>query len=183
MKKLVIGISIMSVAFGISIITAPAQMNKNQDKTKINRTDTRFVMAAAEGGMAEVDLGKLAEEKASNQAVKDFGKKMVEDHGKMDDQLKTAVEKLDVTLPSKLNTKDSEEKAKLSKLSGTAFDEAYIRDMVKDHRQDVAAYRREASSASNEDVKLFASKTLPKLEEHLRVAVQTNTKIRGSKAS
>lgn len=133
-------------------------------------TDEQFAKGAAEGGMAEVKLGQLAEDKGQNQAVKDFAKRMVADHTKANDDLKAAANKEDITLPDKMNAHDQALYDRLSKLSGDAFDRAYARDMVADHRKDIAEFKHEAADGKVAGIKGFASQTLPTLEDHLKDA-------------
>jgi putative membrane protein len=125
---------------------------------------------AAEGNKAEVELGKMAEQKASSDAVKAFGQRMMKDHQQATEQLESVAGKFGVTLPNKVNAKDQATKDRLEKLSGKEFDQAYMRDMVKDHTKDVAEFKHAASSASNPDVKNFAQQTLPTLQDHLKQA-------------
>ena len=132
--------------------------------------DTKFMKEAAQGGMAEVALGQLAVEKASNADVKKFGQRMVDDHSKANDKLKQLASEKNVALPQDLNAKDKATKASLEKLSGEQFDQAYMKDMVKDHKKDVSDFRRESKAAHDPDVKQFAADTLPILEEHLKQA-------------
>lgn len=133
-------------------------------------SDARFAKEAAQGGMAEVKLGQLAQEKGSNDAVKSFGKRMVDDHSKAGDKLKDVAAKESVSLPSDIAAKDQATYDRLSKLSGAAFDRAYARDMVKDHQDDVAAFQKEANGGKDEALKGFASETLPTLRDHLKEA-------------
>lgn len=135
-------------------------------------TDQQFADSAAEGGMAEVKLGQLAEDKGQNQAVKDFGKRMVTDHTKANDVLKTAAQKDNITLPDKMSAHDQALYDRLSKLDGEAFDRAYARDMVRDHEKDIAAFKHEAGDGKVTGIKDFASQTLPTLEDHLKDARQ-----------
>ncbi|MGA7820857.1 MAG: DUF4142 domain-containing protein [Candidatus Sulfotelmatobacter sp.] len=137
---------------------------------KVSASDKKFVKQAAEGGMAEVELGKLAAEKASNPDVKKFGQRMVDDHTKVNDQLKEVASSQGIDLPDKLTAKDEMTKEHLSKLSGEQFDRAYMSDMVKDHTQDVADFQRESNSATDPAVKQFAQKIVPILEDHLKEA-------------
>jgi putative membrane protein len=132
--------------------------------------DAKFIKEAAEGGMAEVALGQLAVEKASSADVKKFGQRMVDDHSKANDQLKQLAFQKNVSLPQDLNAKDKAAKARLEKLSGEQFDQAYMKDMVKDHTKDVSDFKRESMSAQDPDVKKFAAETLPTLEDHLKQA-------------
>src|SRR5581483_10268084 len=103
--------------------------------------DRQFVKKAAEGGLAEVQLGQLATEKAASPEVKQFGQRMVDDHTKANEQLKQVASDEGVTIPDKLSAKDAATKARLEKLSGKAFDHAYMRDMVMDHTKDVSDFR------------------------------------------
>jgi putative membrane protein len=138
----------------------------------LSMSDKKFVSAAAEGGLAEVDLGKLAEEKASSPQVKQFAERMVTDHSKANDQLKQVASEDGIQLPDKLSAESEMTKNQLSQLSGAQFDAAYMRDMVKDHKKDVAAFQRESNSGTNSAVKEFASQTLPTLQSHLQEAEQ-----------
>ncbi len=131
--------------------------------------DSHFAMEAASGGLTEVALGKMATEKGSNQAVKDFGQKMVDDHTKANDELKSLAASKNMMLPSEPNAKDKATIDKMSAMSGAAFDKAYVRDMVMDHKKDIALFTKEANSGTDSDVKAFASKTLPTLQEHQKM--------------
>src|SRR5579862_4642588 len=117
--------------------------------------DSVFVRKAAEGGMAEVKLGQLAKDKAANQSVKSFGDRMVKDHSKANDELKGLASKKGVTLRDSMNAKDKALYDRLSRLSGDAFDRAYMRAMVEDHQDDVSEFRRESQSAQDPDVRQF----------------------------
>ena len=134
--------------------------------------DEEFAKKAAQGGMAEVKLGQLAEEKAQSPEVKKFGKRMVEDHTKASDELKQAAMKDNINLPSEPDPKDEAKYEQLSKLSGTEFDKAYAREMVRDHEKDVSEFRREATGGQKPEIKKFAAETLPTLQSHLKEARQ-----------
>jgi putative membrane protein len=133
-------------------------------------TDHTFIMKAAEGGLAEVQLGKLASDKGSSEQVKQFGQKMVDDHGKANDELKAIAQSKNISLPTDLEPKDKALMNRLQKLSGAQFDRAYMQAMLKDHKTDVAEFKKEASSGRDSEVKAFAAKTLPTLESHLQLA-------------
>jgi putative membrane protein len=142
--------------------------------------DKNFVTKAAQGGMAEVKLGQLAQERGSTDAVKNFGRQMVEDHTKANDQLKTLAQNKGITLPDSLDAKDQAEYDRLSKLSGSEFDQAYMKFMRKDHKKDVAMFRKESESGQDPEIKSFASSTLPTLETHLRLAEATGMPAAGA---
>ncbi len=156
---------------GLLAVGAAAQMGSTKaDSSKLDTADRQFVTKAAEGGMAEVELGKLAVDKGSSEDVKKFGQRMVNDHTKANDQLKEVARKEDVKLPDELSAKDRATKAHLEKLSGASFDRAYMSDMVRDHEKDVAEFSRESKMAKDPEVKNFASQTLPTLRDHLKNA-------------
>jgi putative membrane protein len=136
-------------------------------------SDQKFVMEAAKGGMAEVELGKLAQDKGASEQVKSFGKRMVDDHSKANDELQTLAKNKSITLPADLGQKHKALKDRLSKLSGPEFDRAYMTAMVRDHQKDVSEFKTESTGGHDPDVKAFASKTLPTLEDHLKLAQQT----------
>lgn len=154
---------------------------KSDDATHFNGTaktaDTRFAREAAMGGMMEVELGKVAVQKASSDKVKQFGQRMIDDHTKAGDQLKEIAAKDNITLPSELDARHKAIVDRFSNMSGTSFDRAYMRDMVKDHQTDVADFQKEANNGSNPDLKSFATMTLPTLQEHLRIARETDNSL------
>src|SRR5262249_16240530 len=119
--------------------------------------DQPFVVEAAKGGMAEVELGKLAAEKGSSDQVKKFGQRMVEDHGKAKEELKSLAQSKNITLPAP-DAKQNGLHDRLSKLSGTEFDKAYMKEMLSDHRKDVNAFRKESQSGKDAEVKAWAGK-------------------------
>jgi putative membrane protein len=142
----------------------------NATSSGTGSSDKLFVRKAAQGGMAEVELGKLATERATNPEVKKFGQRMVDDHTKANDQLKEVAGTKNINLPQSLDAKDEATKQKLSGLSGAEFDRAYMADMVKDHTKDVSEFQNESTSAQDPDLKNFAAQTLPTLEDHLKEA-------------
>jgi len=108
---------------------------------------------------------------------------MVDDHSKANDDLKTLAKNKNLTLPTDLDPKDAALKDRLSKLSGPAFDRAYMSAMLRDHRKDVSEFRMESNNGKDPDVKAFASKTLPTLEDHLKLAQQTEKAVGTSGAA
>jgi putative membrane protein len=139
----------------------------------LSRGDRKFIEEAAQGGMAEVQLGKLAEQKAASDQVKQFGKKMADDHQKANEQLKKIAANKGVDLPNDLSSSDRREYDKLQKKSGADFDREYMKEMVSDHKKDVKDFESAAKSANDPDIKNFASTTLPTLHQHLDLAQQT----------
>ncbi len=169
--KQILATGVMALALALpAAAQTPPSAKANAAKTAKAGSDQMFVMKAARGGLAEVELGKLAEDKATNDQVKQFGKKMVDDHGKANDELKSLAQSKNITLPSDLSAKDKALHDRLSKLSGAAFDRAYMQAMLKDHREDVNEFRTESRAGSDPEVKQWAAKTLPTLESHLKLA-------------
>lgn len=146
---------------------------------KGSSADRAFIVEAAAGGMAEVQLGKLATEKASNADVKRFGQMMVTDHTKANDELMQIAKDRQLMPPHALKPEHQETYDKLSKLSGEQFDRQYIEYMVEDHQKDVAAFKKASQSASDPAVKQFASSTLPTLQKHLDDAKDIHGKLMG----
>jgi len=178
-KYAAVAVSFAFVWAGLAALAASAapasDSAKSTAKTKSTATmmsDTDFAKAAAEGGFAEVRFGELAEDKASNKTVKELAQRMVDDHTKADDSLKTAASKDNISIPAQLNAKDQATYVRLSQLSGTAFDRDYARDMVRDHETDIAMFRHEANDGKDASIKSFAAQTLPTLEDHLKLARQ-----------
>jgi putative membrane protein len=146
----------------------------NRDNTPATTTpkvdDKKFAQEAQMGGLEQIQLAKLAQQKAASDSVKQYAQKMIDDHTKADDQLQQVASRENMTLPDRLNSKQQDMINKLSQLSGPAFDKAYVKDMVKDHKKDVSAYRAESQLGTNPNIKQFASQTLPVLQQHLDLA-------------
>ena len=146
----------------------------------ITRGDKAFIDKVAEGGRAEVQLGRLAEDKAADQGVKDFGRRMVEDHGKANRELSELAARKGLEPTAEIG-KQSGLYERLSKLAGREFDREYVREMVKDHRADVAEFKRMSDKAADPDLKAWVAKTLPTLEEHLRMIEGLRNRVSASK--
>lgn len=157
---------------------AASSANRNaggMSASQVSGKDQKFIMDAAQDGMAEVELGQLAQQKASNPEVKSFGQKMVEQHTQANEELKSIASKNNVTLPTDLEAKLKANVDRLSKLEGEQFDKAYMQHMVQDHKKAVSLFEKTSKSAKNEDVKQFAAKTLPTLRDHLQNAQTVNS--------
>ena len=136
--------------------------------------DSAFVMKTAQANMAEVELGKVATEKAMRDEVKKFGQMMVDDHTKAGDELKMIAMEKNVTWPTETDRDHKALETKLSKLSGADFDRAYMQAMVDGHKKVAADVRKESTSGSDPDVKAWATKALPTIEGHLKQAESLN---------
>ena len=146
--------------------------------SSLSDADKDFVMKAAQGGMAEVTTGQLAASKAANADVKAFGNRMVNDHGKANDELKQLATNKGLSLPADTDADHKKKADELSAKSGKAFDKAYMDAMVKDHEHDVAEFDKESKSAQDPDLKNWVTKTLPTLQDHLKMAKQTAAKVK-----
>jgi putative membrane protein len=148
---------------------APMDQTTNPDA---QMTDKAFVRKALQGGMAEVQLGQLALQKSSNDDVKQFAQKMVDDHTKLGDEMKQVAQQLSVKPPDSPSGKDKSTMSKLQALNGDEFDKAYIKDMVKDHQQDEKDFRTEANNTTNPTLKQVASQGAQVIGEHLQMIEQ-----------
>ena len=160
--------------------TGSMSTSRGASDAKLSHGDKKFVEEAAQGGMAEVQLGQLAAQKAQNPEVKQFGQKMVDDHSKANDQLKSIASSKGVELPTDLKSADKREHDRLSKLNGADFDREYMKHMVSDHKKDVKDFEKESKSAKDADLKNFAGTTLPTLQQHLQMAQQADAAVRSA---
>ncbi|MGZ5048453.1 MAG: DUF4142 domain-containing protein [Usitatibacter sp.] len=150
-------------------------------KSSLPRGDVKFLQETAADGMAEVELGKLAQQKAMREEVKGFATRMVDDHSKANEDLKAVATASGVDLPAGPDKKHQKMMAKLEKLSGGDFDRAYMHDMVVDHLKDVHEFREHAKSRKDNEAKAFAARTLPTLQGHLDAALATNDIVQAPK--
>jgi putative membrane protein len=160
------------------VLAADTKSTSPDASTKLSKDESTFVMEAAEGGMMEVQLGKLAQEKAGDDKVKQFGKRMEQDHSKANNELKKIASDKGIQLSTDLNKKHKTKVDKLTKLSGADFDKQYMNDMVSDHKEDIKKFQRVADKGKDADLKQFASKTLPTLKEHLQLAESTAQQVK-----
>lgn len=130
--------------------------------------DSSFIKNAAEGGMSEVELGQLAQQKGTNPAVKDFGAMMVTDHTAANEKLKAVAAAKQVTIPSSPSLMQKASKKKLDMMSGDSFDKSYVKGMIDDHKADIKEFQKEATDGKDPDIKAFAVATLPTLKIHLQ---------------
>jgi len=183
----VLGIAVMTMT-GLGVAQDNSSANGNQSQasgkssqqaengSKLSAKDKLFMKKAAEGGLEEVELGQMVQQKAKSQDVKDFAKRMVDDHTKANDELKSLAEKEGYTLPTTMSPNGKSLKAKLEKLSGEQLDRSYMTHMVADHTKDVAEFRAESKTGNDPDVKSWAGQTLSTLESHLQEAKQVAAK-------
>ena len=157
-----LGMALVAVGFMIAVPRANAAPT-------VCTKDCSFIQAAAQGGMTEVKLGELASRAGQRDDVKQFGQRMVKEHGGINDDLKALAAQKGVTLPDILDAEHQGMVDKMSALSGSDFDNAYIAGMIKDHKTDAKAFKAESSATKDTDVKGFVDKTIPVVNEHLKV--------------
>jgi putative membrane protein len=141
-------------------------------------SDMKFAMEAAMGGMEEVELGRLAAQKGASDEVRQFGQRMVDDHTKANEDLMQVASGKGMTLPTALDAKHQMDMQKMSALSGDAFDREYVKMMVKDHKKDVGEFQKESARGADADIKGFATRTLPTLQEHLQMIQRIDDKMK-----
>lgn len=159
-----------SLTIAMLSMTVGAGLAMAQTNTDVSRADRTFIRKAAEGNVAEVALGRLAQQTGQDPNVKAFGEHMVRDHTQANEQLASVAQSLSVTLPNSPSTSDQAKMDKLSRLSGADFDKAFAREMVRDHRTAIRAFEHEAKDGRDSAAKQFAESTLPTLKEHLAMA-------------
>ena len=160
-----LGLSLGSIAQGTA--PKPATANAGGSSSPVAASDRKFMLDANMAGLAEVQAGKLAQQKGTAEDVKSFGSRMVDDHTKAGDQLKSIAAKKGVELPSTLDRTHEGAIDRLAK--SKSFDKDFAKMMVKDHKQAVSLFQKESRS-KDADLQGFASSTLPTLEDHLKMA-------------
>jgi len=154
------------IVTGLGLGIGWAQSSSESKTSALSEKDKKFMHKAAKGGMMEVAMGKVAEQNAQSDDVKSFGKRMVTDHSKANDELKSIAEQKNVQLPSK----EHNEK--------WTSDKAYMNMMVSDHEKDLAEFKEEASTGSDPDVKKFADDTAKVIQDHLDLAKEAQSKLK-----
>lgn len=158
-------------AVAAAALLAAAPIAHAASDNTLSATDRAFLAKAAPGNQAEVDVGELVSNKAKNEAVKEFGRWMVSEHGGASRTLLTITQEMHGTAPSTTPTAEQRAmKTKLEGLSGDAFDRAYLEGMIADHKEDIADYEKEANSGQDRMIKTYAANMLPSLRAHLAEA-------------
>jgi len=177
--------SLIAAVSGLALLLGAGSMvaadNSTEQRGQLSAKDYKFLKEAAAGGMAEVQTGEIAKQKASSQSVRSFGERMVADHTKANNELRDLAAKKGATLPADVSHHDRSLADRLEKTSGLAFDKAYTADMVKDHKKDLKEFRDAANNSTDPDLKAWAQRTVPTLEEHLRLAEQIESEVRSAK--
>lgn len=132
----------------------------------VDERDRKFITEAAQGGLLEVFVGKLTEQKTQNAEIKRLGGMLVKDHGKANEELRKLAEARGVTVPMESDRKHADVFHKIATEEGEKFDRAFVSELDKAHREDIALFEKEASEGTDPELKAFASKTLPTLQAH-----------------
>jgi putative membrane protein len=180
LKRVLVAWKACAIALLFVTSLAISAETKSDRGSKLSDDDAEFVKEAAAGGMAEVELGKVAAEKGSSKQVKDFGQRMQKDHTKANAELKKLAGNKGVQLPTDLDRKHKSASERLAKLSGDEFDREYMRAMVDDHKETLEKFQRQADKGKDPDLKKFASEQLPILKKHLELAQTTQKQVAGS---
>jgi putative membrane protein len=175
MKCLIVLAPVMALLAGPALAQQTAAIG-DAATAQLNDVDRQFVATAGSGGLAEVAAARVAEQQAGNMQVKDMAQRMIADHSKANEKLASLASKAGVPAPTAPDAKQKAEATKLKTLGGTAFDRAYVRDEIRDHKETIALFRKEAQSGQNPQLKQFASQTLPTLQQHLKMAQKIGTK-------
>jgi len=142
-------------------------LSAKKDSTLVSMDDAKFAVDAANGGMTEIELSKLAQSKTSNKQIKDFAGMMVMDHSKAGDQLKGIANLKHITLPDSVSNDSKQAITDMSKKSGADFDKAYVSKMVDDHTKVASMFETGSKNLRDTDLRNFAIKTLPTIKGHL----------------
>jgi putative membrane protein len=157
-------------------LTAARADDAQDDRRPI--TNQQFVHKASAGGLAEVAFGRMAAEKASSDEIRQFGRQMVQDHGKANQELTRIAEIKQLPIAREMDQAHKEMERKLMQLSGKDFDREYIQGQLKDHQEAVALFDKYSQSGTDKELKAFATQTLPTLKEHLAMVKQIADKIK-----
>lgn len=168
-------------AFPHDATRGPADTTESGKTDTLSSADKEFLKKAAIGGLAEVKMGKLAAQNATRADVRKFGQRMVDDHSKINDQLKALATRKGFTPPTDLDEDHQKMLDEMSKMSGIDFDKHYVKMMIDDHEADVADFKTESTKADDAEVRTFASKTQPTLEAHLKAIKAIDAKMKAGK--
>jgi putative membrane protein len=148
--------------------------------TQPNVVDRNFARAAAAGGLAEVELGRLADNKGKSPEAREFAQRMVDDHSKANSQLKEIAAAANIPLPDGPDAEDEAMRERLDKAQGNAFDRDYIRGQITAHQETAQLFEHEIGSGQDTRLKSFASQTLPVIMQHLEMAQRINARLAGA---
>jgi len=167
--------------FTAAVIMAMIGITQYGHAANLDPQSENFVKKAAECSMRVVDVGRMAAKKASNEEVRKFGQQMVDDHSKVNTDLKNLATKEGIALPE--NVKENADQSRLDKLSGADFDHAFMNWAIQDHETAIKEFENESMNGKDEQIKTFATNTLPHLQHHLQMARDLNSRLAVGKFS
>jgi putative membrane protein len=165
------------VAASIALLAGWAVFAGQTRRANPGNTDETFIRSAAEASMSQVDLARVAEQRAQNPEVKKFAQLMSEEHSKLTEQLKQMGMSEHINLPTSVSRTDADEHRHLNTLNGASFDKSYVDQVVSELTRQSAEFKRGASSATKTNLKDFAERTLPTLESELQQAKQLSSRV------
>lgn len=179
MKKIILSAMMLATMMAFTACNSnksedTTEIAEEQNEQKLDDTaledDSEFAVAAADGGMMEVQLGELAQMNAASPEVKKYGKTLVTDHGKANDELKALSAEKNITLPMTLSDEKKKKYDDLAGKKGAEFDKAYISFMIDDHKKDISEFEEAANESKDPDLKSWAAAKVPALKHHLEMA-------------
>jgi putative membrane protein len=158
------------------------EQNEEKFDDSNKEKDTEFAVTAADGGLMEVELGRIAQQKASSPEVKKFAQMMTDEHSKANDELKALAQQKNIALPASLSEKKQNKLKDLQAKTGAEFDKDYIDFMVEDHEEDIKAFEKEAENGNDPELKSWAAGKVTTLRHHLEMAKATQEVVKNTKA-
>ena len=163
----------------------PKDVAEEQNEEKTDDTnledDADFAVDAADGGMMEVELGRLAATKATSAEVKKFAQMMVDDHSKANDELKALAQQKNISLPASLSEEKQKKLTDFNEKKAEDFDKDYIDFMVEDHEDDIEEFEEQAKNGKDAELKTWASGKVATLRHHLEMAKSTQEILKNQK--
>jgi putative membrane protein len=164
---------------GFGATSSSGEQTFSQDRSsQFSSKDRTFLMEAAQGGMAEVEMARNGIEMGQNEAVKNLSRRLLADHSRMNDELRQLAANKSLNLPTEPTSDQTAMMDTLAKLNGTEFDKAFVAHMTQDHQKDIAKFEEAARNADDADVRAFAEKQLPTLRAHLNMANSVHLSMR-----
>lgn len=163
----VLGASLLTAALALSLLPHTTTAARPGAQGALSAADQKFVTAAAADGALEVELGRLASQRAASDDVRRFGSRMLEDHSKAGDELRQLAGSKGLRLPAALGPKERAQVSRLGAVAGASFDREYVKLMLKEHKKAVSMFQKQAGQGHDPEVRAFAARMLPALQTHL----------------
>jgi putative membrane protein len=167
----------------LALFASPIGMAAESADPSLSSADRKFVKEAAIGGMAEVELATLASRNAGSDQVRQLAERIKQDHEQANQKLQSIASQNGAEVPAELDRKHKRDLDRLTKLQGAEFDREYVGMMVKEHKDDIKAFEKQADKGKDAELKAFAAQTTPKLREHLQQAQQLQSQMKSDDKS